>query len=265
MTWFRSLIFLIFFYTLTPLSLAVYILLLPFNRSVMQNAVGSWARLMSWGLRVICGCKMEIRGRENIPDEPVIFASKHQSAWETYVFYMLYNDPAYVLKKELMSIPVWGWLAVRADHIPVDREAGMSALKAMVRDVKTKLSSGRPVIIFPEGTRTEPGEDTLYHPGIAALYTQVDAPVVPVALNSGMFWGRKSFMKYPGKIVIEFLKPMPKDLKRKPFMSALKTQVDGATDRLCQEAKAEFGLAHIALPGPKKSADKTPEASTESA
>ena len=223
----------------------------------MQKAVGFWGRLMNFGLRILCGCRFEFRGLENIPDEPVIFACKHQSAWETFVFYLLYDDPSYVLKKELMSIPVWGWLAIRAEHVPVDREAGMSALKEMVRTTKARLAAGRPVIIFPEGTRTAPGEDHLYHPGVAALYTQLGVKVVPVALNSGMFWGRKSFMKYPGRIIMEFLPAIEPGGDRKAFLRNLKADIDGRSLALCEQAKAEFGLDHIALPAPDKSeADK---------
>ena len=257
MIWFRSLIYLIFFYTLTPLSLGVYILLLIFPRTVMQRAVGLWSRLMILGLKVICGCGMEFRGLENIPDGPVIFASKHQSAWETFIFYLLYDDPAYVLKKELMSIPIWGWLAVRADHIPVDRQGGASALREMIRSAKKKLAAGRPVVIFPEGTRAAPGEDRHYHPGVAALYTRTGARVVPVALNSGMFWGRKSFMKYPGRITMEFLPAVKPGGDRETFLRDLMAGIDRRSRALCEEARAEFGLVHVALSPSHETETKT--------
>lgn len=249
MIWLRSLTYLIYFYGLTTLSLVVYTLLLPFNRIVTQRAVGIWAHIMTIGLRVICGCEMEVRGRENIPkDEAVIFASKHLSAWETFIFYQFYDDPSYVLKKELMSIPIWGWLAVRAQHVPVDRSAGMSALKGMVRTIKDRLAAHRHVIIFPEGTRIAPGADADFHPGIAALYSQTGAKIIPVAVNSGMFWGKKSFTKYPGKITLEFLPAMEEGLDRKTFMRKLKERINSQSYKLCLEARDEFGLTHIALP-----------------
>jgi len=231
----------------TAVAVTLMILLLPFPRFAMQRAVKAWAWSQHWALKALVGLDFELRGRENILPGGAIYASKHQSAWDTYVFYLLFSDPSYIMKKELMQIPVWGWMARKCAAISVDREGGAGALKALVRDVKDRLGAGRQVIIFPEGTRTEPGARLPYHPGIAALYSQCDAPVVPVALNSGLFWGRRSFRKQPGIITVEFLPPIPAGLKRRDFMQALETSIEQAADRLADEARAR----HPALPAPQ--------------
>jgi 1-acyl-sn-glycerol-3-phosphate acyltransferase len=231
----------------TAVAVMLMILLLPFPRMAMQWAVRNWSRVQHWALKVMVGLDFEVRGRENIPEGAAIYASKHQSAFDTYAYYLLFPDPAYIMKKELMKIPVWGWMARKCAAISVDREGGAGALKALVRDVKDRLGAGRQVIIFPEGTRTEPGARLPYHPGIAALYSQCDAPVVPVALNSGLFWGRRSFRKQPGIIIVEFLPPIPAGLKRRDFMQALETSIEQAADRLADEARAR----HPALPAPQ--------------
>src|SRR5690606_21388864 len=148
-----------------------------------------------------------------------IVAAKHQSAWDTMAFYWVLDDAAYVLKKELLSIPLYGWCARKARMIGVDRSGGAKALRAMVEQAQNCLAEGRPIVIFPEGTRTAPGRRSAYHPGIAALYTRLGVPVVPVALNSGLFWGRRSFIKQPGRIVVQFLPPIPPGLERRAFMT----------------------------------------------
>ncbi len=231
----------------TALAVTMMIALLPFPRFAMQRAVKAWAWSQHWALKVLVGLDFELRGRENILPGGAIYASKHQSAWDTYVFYLLFSDPAYIMKKELMRIPVWGWMARKCEAISVDRAGGAGALKALVRDTRARIAQGRPVIIFPEGTRTQPGLRLPYHPGIAALYSQCDAPVVPVALNSGLFWGRRSFRKQPGIITVEFLPPIPAGLKRRDFMQALETSIEQAADRLADEARAR----HPALPAPQ--------------
>jgi 1-acyl-sn-glycerol-3-phosphate acyltransferase len=146
-----------------------------------------------------------------------------------------------VLKKELLAIPFWGWCAAKSGSIGVDRSAGASALKAMVRDVEDELARGTPIVIFPEGTRTEPGKRGTYHPGIAALYARTKAPVVPVALNSGVFWGRREFLKRPGTMILEFLPPLPAGLDRRTFMAELERRIEQASDKLVAEARGEAG------------------------
>ncbi len=194
---------------------------------------------MRWGLRVLAGMDYEVRGAENIPEEPAIFASKHQSAWETVAFVWMFPSPIYVLKIELLSIPLWGWYARKCSQVAVDRQGGAGALKQMVRDSRKALEKGRHLIIFPEGTRSAPGEAGHYHPGIAALYSQLSAPVIPVALNSGVFWARRGFATRPGKVVVEFLPPIPPGLDRKTFSRELQSQIETASNRLVAEARPE--------------------------
>ncbi|MDA0305259.1 MAG: lysophospholipid acyltransferase family protein [Proteobacteria bacterium] len=236
----RSIAFNIFFFVFHLALVMVMTMLLAFPRRLEQRVVRLWTHLLGKALKTIVGLDIEIRGRENLPPGAIVIVSKHQSAWDTFVFYTLVDDPNYILKKELIDIPFWGWCAAKCGAIGVDRDGGASALKKMVRDTQDRIGKGRQVIIFPEGTRAKPGKRHPYHPGIAAIYGHTDAPVIPVALNSGLFWGRGSFVKYPGVVTIEFLSPMPAGLKRREFMIDLERRIEGASDALLAEAKAKF-------------------------
>ena len=194
-------------------------LIMPLPRKVMQAAVRLWAGTITFALRWLTGIRYEIRGQEKLPKTGGIVASKHQSVWETAIFYRLLPDPAYVLKKELMRIPVWAMAARKAGGIAVDREGGASALKDMVRRAAEATREGRNVIIFPEGTRTAPDSDYDYHPGVAAIYKQAGCQICPVALNSGLFWGRHQFLKYPGTITLEVLDPIEPGLDRRTLLT----------------------------------------------
>lgn len=193
-----------------------------------------WGRCVMWGLRVICGLNFEVRGREHLPQTPVILAGKHQAMWETVVIPVVVHDPALVLKRELLMVPFFGWYALKAEMIALDRGAHASALRSLLRQARDRISAGRSIAIFPEGTRKKPGAPTDYKPGVAALYTQLDVPCVPFALNSGHFW--KGWRRYPGTIVLEFLPPIPAGLKRAAFMAELERRVETATARLGDEA-----------------------------
>ena len=236
----RSLIFNTVFLIYNVVLMFVQMALLPFSRAWSQGVVRFWTNGVGLGLKVIIGLDVEIRGRQHLPIGPCVIVSKHQSAWDTFAFYALVSDPNYILKKELTDIPLWGWCALHCGAISVDRSGGGAALKRMVRDTQDRLAQGRQVVIFPEGTRTAPGTRRDYFPGVASLYAHADAPVVPVALNSGLFWGRRSFIKNPGVITIEFLPPMPKGLKRRAFMEDLETRIEAATVKLIAEARDRF-------------------------
>lgn len=240
MTVFRSVLFNIFSFFFHLALVVGLLVLLPFPRPWMQATVRHWTNGLRLGLKVILGLDMEVRGRENLPDGGCVIACKHQSAWDTFVFYHLLGDPNYVMKKELMDMPVWGWHARKCGAIPIDRDGGPQALKQLVRDTRDRLAKARQVIIFPEGTRTAPGTRHPYNPGIAAVYTLTQGPIVPVALNSGLFWGRRSFLKKPGVITVEFLPPIPEGLDRSQFMEELETRIEGASERLRAEALARF-------------------------
>ena len=237
----RSLIFNGFFFAWTALMLLVMWLALPLRRAAMQRFVRLWGEGNRAALRYVVGLDYEIRGKENMPAGPAIVACKHQSAWETMFFHSVFPDPAYVLKQELSRIPLWGVYARKCQAVIVNRSGGASALKALVRDARRALGDGQQIVIFPEGTRAAPGSRQPYHPGVAALYTQCCVPAVPVALNSGLFWGRRSFAKRSGTIVIEFLPPIAPGLDRRTFMAELADRIESATARLEAEAVDALG------------------------
>lgn len=215
--------------------------LLPFlvlPRAAMQWGLKVWSGTMFWLLKVVVGLEWEVKGRENLPGRPCLFACKHQSAWETGIFYHLVADPSYILKKELLAIPFFGWYIARGGAIAIDRKAGASALKLMIQGAQDRLARGQNVVIFPEGTRSAPGKPGTYHPGVAALYKGVDAPLVPVALNSGLFWQRRSFLKRPGRITVEFLPAIEPGLERRAFMAELQSRIENATNALIADARA---------------------------
>ncbi|MBC8159478.1 MAG: 1-acyl-sn-glycerol-3-phosphate acyltransferase [Alphaproteobacteria bacterium] len=240
MTEIRSVLFNIYFFGELAVCMVAMFFCLPLPRPALEAVIRAWAKSACWGMRVIAGIDYEIRGIENIPDEPAIFASKHQSMWETVSFWWIFRAPVYVMKKELRSIPFWGWYARKCQQVFVDRSGGASALKKMVRDSLEALTTDRHLVIFPEGTRAMPGKKLVYHPGVAALYTRTSSRVVPVALNSGVFWGRRQFLKKPGTIVIEFLPPMELGLTRKEFARELEDRIEAATDRLVAEANGSL-------------------------
>jgi 1-acyl-sn-glycerol-3-phosphate acyltransferase len=200
--------------------------------------VVAWARLwiafVLWWLRVTVGISHRVVGRENLPAGPAIIACKHQSSWETMAFTGLFDDIAIVLKRELLFIPVVGWAMARAGNIAVARGNGASALRGLVKQAKAAIAEGQSIVIFPEGTRVAPGEQKPYQVGTAALYRQLGVPVVPMALNSGLFWGRRKFVKRPGTITLEILPPIPPGLSREVFMEALRERIEGATARLVE-------------------------------
>ncbi len=214
------------------LTLSLPALLLPRRVTI---AVGeAWCRFVLAALRITCGISHEIRGRENIPSGSCIIAAKHQSTWDTIAFPSLIDDGAYVVKQELIRIPVYGWLLAKAAMVPVDRAAGARALRSMVKTARERLADGRSIVIYPEGTRTTPGERRTYHPGVAALYTQLAVPVVPVALNSGYYWPRRSFLKRPGRIIVEIMPPIEPGLSRGEFMGRLVSAIEEASARLSE-------------------------------
>jgi 1-acyl-sn-glycerol-3-phosphate acyltransferase len=235
MTFLRSLLFNAAFFSLTAaLAIAaVPLLLLP--RGAMVALMRLWARCVIALLRAICGVRLELRGMEHIPPGPSVLVAKHQSAFDTIVWLALLPDAAYVLKKELLSIPLYGWHARKVGMIPVDRAGGGPALRAMLRAAQAALAAGRQVVIFPEGTRTAPGQRVPYQPGVVAIAGASDAPVIPVATDSGRIWGRRAFHKRPGTIRISVLPPLPPRLPRARLLPALEEVIETETDRLLSE------------------------------
>jgi len=198
-----------------------------------------WSAGGIWIFRVIGGIRMEVRGRENILPTPAIYASKHQSVWDTVVFHDILDKPAIVLKKELLRFPLYAAHCRKAKMIPIDRSARASALRTLLKAARAVIDEGRPIQIFPEGTRLAPGTSGPLFPGTYALYKQLKIPVVPVALNSGVYWPRDSWRRFPGTIVIEFLPPLPAGLTRAEFTGRLKNDLNEAAERLLAEARQQ--------------------------
>jgi len=240
MTWLRALLFNIAFFGSTALlgALGLPLLLAP-RRTVMEFG-RFWARWVLASARAIVGLDGEIRGLEHLPKGGCLIAMKHQSAWDTLVLPVVLRDPAIVLKRELLWIPIYGWYAAGAGSIAIDRGAGAAALRGMVAAARAAAAQSRPIVIFPEGTRVAPGKRLPYQPGVAALYQALQLPVVPVAVNSGLFWGRRSFVKLPGRIALEFLDPIPPGLPRRQFVADLETRIEAATAALENEAVAAY-------------------------
>lgn len=228
----RSLLFFIFLNLWTVLVSLVGTPLL-FAPSKVTALVGHvWSNGVIFALRWICNLRYEVRGKEHLPEGKYIIASKHQSAWDTVIFLKMFRAPSYILKKELVKIPFYGWYLPAMGMIAIDRDGGASALKDMVKTSKKRLDEGRPVVIFPEGTRTLPGAEVEYQPGISALYMQAHVPIVPAAVNSGLFWKKGQFIKNPGKITLEYLPPIQPGLKRREFMEQLHTSIETASAKL---------------------------------
>jgi 1-acyl-sn-glycerol-3-phosphate acyltransferase len=205
----RSLAYALAFYLTTAVMLVGGIWLLLAPRSWAMAMLALHGRICTWLLARICGTKLEVRGREKLPLGACLVVAKHQSAWDTFALVSLFRDPAIVLKAELKWIPIYGWFCLKFEHILVERARAAVALKQMLADAKVRAADGREILIFPEGTRAVPGAPPDYKPGYVALYEGLGVPCVPVALNSGLFWPRRTWRRYPGTIVVEFLDPLP--------------------------------------------------------
>lgn len=233
----RSLAFNAFFYLWIALMVVLLAptLALPraWRQAVIRFGVHGIVRVQA----VLVGTRLEVRGQAHIPPAPVLFAVKHQSAWDTMVLHDLCDFPAMVMKRELRWIPFFGWIAVALHSIPIDRAGGARTIRALVAQARRMAASGRSVLIFPQGTRVEPGAAAPYQPGTAALYLQLGLPCVPVALNSGCFWPRRKFLRRPGTIVVEFLPAIPPGLPRSAFMARLEAAIETASGRLLAEAR----------------------------
>ncbi len=197
-----------------------------------------WARGVLFLLRRVVGLDHRIGGLERVPAGGCIIAMKHQSAWDALIVPIALGDPAVVVKRELLMLPIYGWYAARAGSIGIDRKGGARALRRIVAAARTVVAEGRPVVIFPQGTRVAPGNSAPYQPGVAALYQALGLPLVPAALNSGLFWGRRAFVKRPGRILLEFLEPIPPGWPRRRLMAEIEERIETATTALEHQARA---------------------------
>jgi 1-acyl-sn-glycerol-3-phosphate acyltransferase len=228
----RSIVFNVLFYlnTLFLLMLALPTFFLPY-RAIIWVAT-TWGRINLVLLRVVVGVRVEVRGVEKIPKGPLLVAAKHQSAWETFALLPLFDNPVFIVKRELQWIPIFGWLMIKGRMVPVDRSAGAQALNAMAERARIELADNRQLIIFPEGTRRPAGAEPRYKFGVAHLYAAEGVPCLPVALNSGLFWPRRSLRRIPGTVVVEILDPIPPGLDKTSFFKRLQNDIETATARL---------------------------------
>jgi 1-acyl-sn-glycerol-3-phosphate acyltransferase len=233
----RSAIFFLWFALCSTVLSLLYTPLLLLPPRAMRSAALLWCNATFWGLRVLAGVRFEVRGTP--AHEPMLAAAKHMSMWDTVALYVLLGKPAMVFKRELGSIPFYGWFVRKAEMVSIDRDGKARALRRMAADSKAALAQGRCVLIFPEGTRKKPGAPPDYKPGVAGLYGQLGVPCQPIALNSGLFWtGPGGFLKKPGTIIVEFLPLIPPGMKRADFMASLETRIETATAKLVTEGKA---------------------------
>ncbi len=214
-------------------SLLSPMLLLP--RPLIVKGVEIWLGTVAWVEKHLGGIDYRVIGREHLPQGAYILASKHQSEWETFKLHLIVKDPAIVLKRELLDIPLIGWWMSRSGSIAIDRSARTQALSNMTKAARKAASEGRPIVIFPEGTRAAPGESRPYKTGVAALYQELNIPVVPMALNSGLLWPKNSLFKKRGMITVEILPPIPAGLPREAMMQRLRDELEPAALRLLKE------------------------------
>lgn len=240
MLYLRSAFFLIWF---VVISVAMHIACLPtllLDRKSASWVPRVWANLILWGLKIFADLGYEVRGKEHLIHGGILIASKHYCMWETIALFALLDDPAVVIKRELLRVPLYGWYARKQEMIFVDRSAGAAAVRTMLNAARHVLTESRPILIFPEGTRKAIGAPPDYKPGVAGLYTELEIPCVPVALNSGLFWIAGGWLKKPGTIVVEFLEAVPPGLPRQQFMAELQTRIETASTRLVAEGRAQL-------------------------
>jgi 1-acyl-sn-glycerol-3-phosphate acyltransferase len=247
----RSLIFNLAFYANLIILMVLGLPMMLFGRKGVFFMARLWGSTSVWLLEKICNLRVEYRGVENIPDGGYLIAAKHQSFLETFSLLKYSPDFAIIMKKQLMYIPIFGLYLVVGKQIGIDRDRGRSAITQLIEQAGAVLRAGRQVYIYPEGTRRPPGAPTVYKHGVAALYRETGAPCLPVALNTGLFWGRRGFRRRPGTAVIEYLPPIPPGLDRDAFSARLESVIEAACARLNEEAvAADPSLASVLVTKP---------------
>ena len=252
MIFIRSILFNIFFYGITALFCIIFIPTLFFSRKTILWVTHFWLGTVARIEKHILGLSFEVRGQEHIPlDGSYILAAKHQSAYETLKLHHLVGDPTVVLKKELLSIPLFGTFLNKLGVIAINRKNKEDAIKSIIEGAQRMNEQKRPVVIFPQGTRVAPHITTKEKPykgGILKMYDNTDMPIIPLALNSGLFWGRNSFFKKPGIVIFEFLPPIETGLDNKKVMSVLENTLEAKTIELMIEAKENHAYLTDPLP-----------------
>jgi 1-acyl-sn-glycerol-3-phosphate acyltransferase len=253
MVFLRSAVFHALFYTVT---IGLMLVGFPYvfrPRRDMLELPKLWGRVSLFLLEHICGLTVEFRGVEHIPPGAAIIAAKHQSFLETFAMPTQLGDFTYVLKRELLKIPLFGWYLQAAEQVAIDRSRRTNALTQIAKEARKVLTQGRQIVIFPEGTRKAVGAAPDYKAGVALVQAEALAPCIPVALNTGLFWPRSGFLRRPGRAVIEFLEPIPPGLERKAFMSLLQERIETASGRLVAEALARDPSLHAFVQSQDKS------------
>ncbi|MEQ8557958.1 MAG: lysophospholipid acyltransferase family protein [Henriciella sp.] len=238
----RSIIFVIWLYGgMAVIGItALPTMLLP--RRFAIRAIGLFAQYLRVGLRLICGVRVELRGREHIPDGPLLIAGKHQAMLDVFIPFILFRDPAVIMKRELLWYPALGWYALKTKMIAIDRSGVSRTMKMLQKQGKARAEEGRQILIYPEGTRTKPGADPDYKAaGLTGLYGAVNVPVLPLATNSGLCWPARGLTRRPGLVIYEALPPIEAGLDRKAMFASLKAELETASDRLLDEGLAAQG------------------------
>jgi 1-acyl-sn-glycerol-3-phosphate acyltransferase len=244
MLFLRSLLFNILFYANLTVLVIGGLPTMIFGRAAILELARIWGRSSLWLLDKICGLKVEFRGVENLPQKGCIVAAKHQSIWETFALTTQLRDFTFILKRELTFLPLFGQYLLRADQIAIDRKSRSVALRQLLEQASMAIAEGRAIFIFPEGTRRPAGAPPHYRSGVSHLYVAANAPCVPVALNSGLFWPRRSFLRRPGTVTVEFLPAIEPGLPNGEFARLLQERIEAASNRLIAEALAKDpGLA----------------------
>jgi 1-acyl-sn-glycerol-3-phosphate acyltransferase len=233
----RSILFDAAFYITSFIIMLIFLPLMILPQRAIFWAGRIWVYVTMGLLKSIVGLSYRVEGIENLPLGPCIVACKHESAWETLIFHILLNRPGYALKRELTWIPLLNLYFWRMGMVIIDRGAGASALKSLVQGARRVIAQNRPLVIYPEGTRGSPGKQGEYQAGVSVLYRDLNVPVIPVALNSGSFWGRRSPIKHPGQITIQFLSPIEPGLPRTEFMELLVNRIESTSMKLSDRAK----------------------------
>ena len=228
----RTMLYGVWYYGVTAGLALLYIPTLVMPRKVLRVGVRLWARLLIWGMRVIGGVRLEVRGLDKLPPGPSLIAAKHQSMFDIVPAFAYMPDALFVMKKELMRIPVFGWHNRKIGSVVVDRAAGAQAMRKLIADARARFREPRQLLIFPEGTRRPPGASPDYKPGVAGIYRDLQAPCVPVATNTGLHLNAAGLPTSPGVVVYEVLETIPAGLKRGDFMRLLQERIETASDAL---------------------------------
>ena len=235
----RSIVFTIVIALGAVLFTIIFLPLAFAGEKTVKRIIRWWTRFALGSMALIAGVTYRVEGRENIPEGGAIVVSNHQSLWETIALHLLFSHPIVILKKELLRIPIYGWWATRAGNIAIDRNGGAKELRRLRQEAAKRVAAGAQIIVFPEGTRVEPGETAPYQPGVAGIYLASNAPCVPVAHDSGRFWRKLGGALNPGEITMRILEPIPPGLERREFQRLIETRINRARPDLERAAKTQ--------------------------